>query len=203
MERFTKEEQEKFSTLLTELKKWNEHTNLTAIRDDESIIKKHFLDSLSVIEAIPPLAKNIIDVGTGAGFPGLPIAFLNHIVNLLKLTNVKVICERAEDTGHVESYREKYDVAVSRGVASLPTLLEYCLPFVKIDGVFIAQKMSGSDELKQSENALNILGGAFSKTISIKDDSGVQKELIIIEKKKTTEDKYPRRKGLPSKKPIY
>ena len=210
-----------FEKLMEELKAWNEHTNLTAIRDDEGIIKKHFLDSLSVIQAIPKEAKNLIDVGSGAGFPGLPIAivrpdlsvtlleasekkveFLKHAVSALGLKNASAVNGRAEDIGKNPEHREKYDVAAARAVAELKVLAEYALPFVKIGGIMIAQKSADSPELENSKNALEILGGSNPKLVPIEIQGLEPRQLVIISKTKPTPSEYPRRSGMPSKKPL-
>ena len=210
-----------FSTFLDELKLWNERTNLTAIREDDDIIKKHFLDSLSVLSAIPKNTQTVIDVGTGAGFPGLPIAiaepnisvtllessdkkveFLKHIVSKLELKNVIVLSGRAEDGGKNLSHREKYDVATARAVANLATLAEYLLPFIRIGGKMIAQKSAETPEIDGAKNAIEILGGGNLQIIPIIIRDLEPRNLIVIEKIKSTPSEYPRRIGVPSKKPL-
>ncbi len=211
----------KFSKLLSELKKWNDHTNLTAIRDDAGIEKKHFLDSLSVIPNIPKEAKTLVDVGTGAGFPGLPIAiecpelavtlietsekkvlFLKHVVAELELHNVTIVNSRAEDAGKNPEFREKFDVAVARAVAGLPTLSEYLLPLVRVGGMMIAQKSINEEEISNSTNALKILGGAKPVLVPIKIDGLAPRQLVIVTKEKPTPIEYPRRSGIPLRKPL-
>lgn len=213
----TEAQQETFATFLHELKAYNDHTNLTAIRDDAGIIKKHFLDSLTVLSAIPKNATSLIDIGTGAGFPGLPIAimmpnlqvtllesigkkttFLNQIVEKLNLQNVTVINGRAEDVISEKNLREQFDVAVARAVAELRMLVEYTLPFVKVGGIFIAQKSAGETEVAHAQNALTTLGGKIVKQIPLADD----RQLIIIEKAKATPADYPRRAHIIAKKPL-
>lgn len=214
----TKDQQEKFAIFLRELKAYNEHTNLTAIRDDAGIIKKHFLDSLSVLQAIPETARTLIDIGSGPGFPGLPIAimkpelhvtllevtakktaFLNHIVQTLGLTNVTVVTTRAEEAAKENNFREQFDVATARAVAELRTLVEYAMPFIKVGGIFIAQKMSGQTEIDEAQNAISVLGGTLNQTISLQAE---ERQLIVIKKIKPTPAEYPRRIGLATKKPL-
>lgn len=211
----------KFSILLNELKAWNEKVNLTAITEDKDILKKHFEDSLSVLKALPENTESIIDVGSGAGFPGLPIgisrpdikitllesvgkkvAWLEHIIKKLNLKNIKVLNGRAEDFGQNPDFREKFDVAVSRGVAELRVLAEYCLPFVKVGGLMIAQKNINSVEIDKAKNSLSVLGGAIEAIIPIHIDGLEDRQLIVIKKISETPKNYPRRAGMPAKKMI-
>lgn len=206
------------------LKEWNEKINITAIKDDEEIDIKHFLDSITLINTGLFNEKiRVIDVGTGGGFPGLPlkiindnidlvlldslkkrINFLDEVISKLKLNNVETIHGRAEDYGKDDNYREKFNIATSRAVASLDILSEYTLPFVKVGGYFIAMK--GEDiekELKNAENAIKTLGGRFKEKILIKlPGTDIVHSLIIIEKIKETSPKYPRQAGKPKKKPL-
>jgi 16S rRNA (guanine527-N7)-methyltransferase len=210
-----------FKILLAELKQWNSHTNLTAIRDDQGIVEKHFFDSLTVLEAIPSGAKKHIDIGSGAGFPGIPIAivrpelqvtliesvqkkvaFLNHIVEKLQLKNVTVINDRAENLGHTKTLREQYDSATGRAVAELRVLVEYTLPFLKIGGIVIAQKTIHIEEIALASNALSILGGTIKARIPVLSAGSAERELIVIEKVHPTPAEYPRKSGTPSKKPL-
>lgn len=213
---------QKFSLYLKELQKWNEKVNLTGIRDKKEIIIKHFLDSLSCALGTDDLSsKSGIDIGTGAGFPGIPlkiiysdfritlldssikkIKFLEHIVKILKLTDVEVLYGRAEDFAKKE-YREKYDFVFARAIAKLPVLIEICLPFVKIGGIFIAQKSDYEKELKKSEKVLNIIGGRLKEIKEINVPFlDAKRFLIIIEKEKSTPLEFPRRAGIPQKRPI-
>lgn len=207
-----------------ELLDWNEKFNLTAIRDSEGIRTKHFLDSLSsILELRTPLPGTLVDVGTGAGFPGIPLkimfpsmhltllesvgkkaAFCQHMVDLLQLDNVEVLTARAEDLGQNAAYREKFDWAVARAVAGMPILLEYLLPLVRIGGAVLAQKgESAHAEVQAADKAMRILGGSLRK-ISPVTLPGVVEErfLVVIDKKSATPPQYPRRAGLPSKKPL-
>ena len=206
---------EKYCSLLVE---WNEKINLTAITEKEEVFTKHIVDSLIGEEFIKKNAT-VIDIGTGAGFPSLPIKivredinltlndclnkrliFLNEVINKLGLKNVSTLHSRAEDLNK----NVKYDYALSRAVASLNTLSEYCLPFVKEGGYFIAYKSKDIDEeLKNSEKAIEILGGKIEevKEISIPNTDIVRK-LVVIKKIKQTPNKYPRGKNLPKTKPL-
>lgn len=209
-----------------ELLAWNRRLNLTRITEPDEIVIKHFLDSLSVVLALPdelPPAFSIIDVGSGAGFPGLPLkialpdikltlleatrkktAFLQHIVDILKLNGVAVITARAEEAGRHSAHRAKYDLAVARAVAQLPILVEYMLPFVKVGGWVIVQKgQQPGQEIKAATNALEILGGNVDQILPVTVPRlPAARHLVIIQKIKQTPKQYPRRPGLPAKKPI-
>lgn len=207
-----------------ELLEWNKKINLTAIRDVESIRTKHFLDSFSCVlvwKANPPL--HLIDVGTGAGFPGIPLKilypnmkltlvesvgkktrFCRHIVDELGLENVNVIHTRAEDLAHDSNHREKYDWAVARAVAKLNVLSEYLIPLVKIGGRMLAQKgESGPAEAQSAENAMKLLGGKLDGLIPV-NLPGVAEDryLVVAEKIAATPLKYPRKPGIPTKQPL-
>lgn len=206
------------------LKEWNKKINITSITDDEEIDIKHFIDSITPLTT-DLFRKDIkmIDIGTGGGFPGVPlkiinedmevvlldslkkrIIFLNEIIDKLDLKNIISIHGRAEELGRDKSYREKYDIAISRAVASLNTLSEYCLPFVKVGGFFISMKGSDVDEeLKEAEKSIRILGGKLKEKKVIKLPlSDITHSLIIIEKIKETPTKYPRAGGKPKKNPL-
>ncbi len=206
------------------IKEWNQKIDITAITDDKEIDEKHFLDSLSLAKLpITYSGKKLIDIGTGGGFPGIPIKiwepsikltlldslnkriiFLDEVIKNLKLNESEAIHARAEETFRDKKYREKYDIAVSRAVAPLPTLLEYCLPAVKKGGLFIAMKGPGGDEeLKLAENAIEVLGGAV-KSVGhfVWTESEYERTIIIIEKIKGTPKVYPRGQGKPRKNPL-
>ena len=207
-----------------ELMEWNEKFNLTAIRDAEGIRTKHFLDSFSCTLAwkeTPP--RRLVDVGTGAGFPGLPLKilypsiqltliesvgkkanFCRHMVEVLKLDATEVITARAEDLGQMPAHREAYDWAVARAVADLPTLAEYLLPLVQIDGVMLAQKgQSALAEVHKAGNALKILGGAMRQLLPVTLPGVVEERyLVVVDKIAATPDGYPRKPGIPAKKPL-
>ena len=213
---------EKFYKYMNLLLKWNEVMNLTTIIEPDEIIIKHFIDSLTVNKYIKDNQK-IIDVGTGAGFPGIPIKiwkeninlslldslnkrlnFLNEVIKENELKNVQTIHSRAEDAGKDVIYREKYDIAISRAVAPLNTLVEYLLPFVKVGGKCICMKAGNiEEEVENAKNAIKILGGKLEKIDSFKLlDTDISRSIIIIEKETNTPNKYPRKAGDPSKKPI-
>lgn len=212
----------KFLVYMTNLLEWNEKINLTAITDEDDIILKHFIDSLTILEYIPE-KSNVIDVGTGAGFPGIPlkivredinmtlmdslnkrITFLNEIINKLGLKKINAIHSRAEELAKIPEHREKYDIAVSRAVANLSTLSEYMIPFVKVGGKCICMKGSNiEEELKTAKNAIKELGGEIEKVINFKlPDSDNERNIIIIKKVRNTKNKYPRKAGMPSKEPL-
>jgi 16S rRNA (guanine527-N7)-methyltransferase len=211
-------------TFERELMAWNEKFNLTAIRDPEGIRTKHFLDSFSCELAWkenPP--RRLIDIGTGAGFPGIPIKilypsmhltlvesvgkkanFCRHMVNVLKLEATEVITARAEDVGQLSKYREAYDWAVARAVANLSVLAEFLLPLVQVGGAMLAQKgQSGPIETHKAEVAFNILGGRIRQLIPVT-LPGVADErfLVVVDKIAATPSQYPRKPGDPAKKPL-
>ena len=195
----------------------NSHTNLTAITDPSEIEIKHFKDSLTVQDYIKEGDK-VLDIGAGAGFPGIPlriekeidltligsvnkkVKFMNEVIEKLELENARAIHVRAED--FAKDQREKYDVVVSRAVANMRTLSEYCLPFLKVGGLFIALKgPKAMEELAEAKNAIEILGGEVIETESI-DLSGNDRVNIVVQKIKKTKNKYPRGKNLPKKSPL-
>ncbi len=214
----------KFEKYKELLKEWNNKINITSIEDDEEIYIKHFLDSILLLSnENSNEIKSIIDVGTGGGFPGLPlkivndnfsvtlldslrkrIDFLQEVVNELNLKEVNLIHGRAEDFGKDEKYREKFDICVSRAVAPLNVLGEYCIPFVKVGGYFAAYKSENiSEEIDTCRNAVEKLGGIIKevKEISLPNTDIIRK-IVIIEKVKETSEIYPRKAGKPSKDPL-
>ena len=220
------DEVEKLFSYMDLIKIWNNKFNLTSIDDDHDFIVKHFLDSLSILPFIKKFENidniNIIDIGTGAGFPAIPlkiilkdinitmldavekkVKFLDVCISTLKLKNTKAFHGRAEDYGHNKEHREKYDIAVARAVASLPVLLEYCLPFVKKDGIFIAMKGKNMEEVSASQRALNELGGKIEEIeeITLPSSDNVR-NIIIVKKFRQTPPNYPRKAGKPSKRPL-
>lgn len=211
-------------TLETELLDWNRKFNLTALRDSEAIRTKHFLDSFACALAWGAQnPKRLVDVGTGAGFPGLPLKilypamrvtlvesvgkkamFCEHMVGMLNLEQVEVIKGRAEDVGCAPGHREQYDWAVARAVADLHVLCEYLLPLVRVGGTALALKgESGPAEAQSAEKAMHVLGGRLKQIIRL-DLPGVAEEryLILVEKAAATPPKYPRKAGTPMKHPL-
>lgn len=213
---------EQFDKYMDLLLEWNEKINLTAITEKNQIILKHFIDSLTISKYIENNSK-VIDVGTGAGFPGIPlkiynntlnitlldslnkrINFLNEVINELQLEKIQAIHSRAEDLARNNNYREKFDYAISRAVANLSTLSEYLLPYVKVNGKCICMKGPNiNEEVKNSKQALKRLGGEI---IDIKNftlpESDIERNIIIIKKIKNTDKEFPRKAGIPAKKPL-
>lgn len=206
---------------MTILLDWNEKINLTAITNVDEIIEKHFIDSLTILRYIKDSDK-VIDVGTGAGFPGIPLAinsnanltlldslnkrinFLEEVKNTLGLSNVQNIHGRAEEAARQKNHREIYDLAVSRAVAPMNILVEYLLPFVKVGGICICMKgPNASEEISNANNAINLLGGKYIDQINIKLKNGeIDRNLIIIKKINNISNKYPRKPGVPTKQPL-
>ena len=232
----TPEQQAAFDIYYRELMTWNARMNLTAIVDHDQVVVKHFLDSLS----IGPILRNVIanhpersgakskdaiqliDIGTGAGFPGIPlkiafpdlqlallettgkkVEFLKHVIAHLNLHDVNAIQARAEDLGHDLAHRERHDIAIARAVANLATLAEYALPFVRKSGVFIAQKgVAVDDEVHQAMRALQVLGGRVREIVPVQLPGLEPRHVIVIEKIAATPAPYPRRAGIPERKPL-
>lgn len=220
----TERQEEQFIRYYELLIQWNKVMNLTGITEFDQVLLKHFADSLSIAGTVDMKKINTcIDVGTGAGFPGIPIKiafphikvilldslnkrikFLNQIVEELELNDVVTLHGRAEDYAKKEEYREQFDLCASRAVANLSTLSEYCLPFIKKGGCFVSYKSADSDEeIKMSEKALDILGGKIEKIDKFTlPGSDMGRALVMIEKVKNTPRKYPRKAGVPSKEPL-
>ncbi len=209
----------KYKELLME---WNQKINLTAIEEENEILVKHFIDSFSIIPFLKTANTRLIDVGTGAGFPGIPVkiaceaaevvlldslakrvSFLNIVINELALANITAVHGRAEEFGVKPEYREKFDISVARAVAALPVLLEYCLPFVKVDGFFIAMKGSSTEEVSGSQKALDRLGGKIEEVKEfVLPFSDIKRNIIIVRKFRQTPTAYPRKAGKPAKEPL-
>lgn len=216
------EQIEKMYVFMNEMIAWNKNVNLTAIIEPEEIILKHFIDSLTIAKNIK-INASVIDVGTGAGFPGIPlkiiredlnivlldslnkrVTFLNHIIDTLHLKKIEAVHARVEEFAKNKKYRESFDIATSRAVANLSTLSEYLLPMIKIGGNAICMKGSEvEEEIEKSKNAINVLGG---KIIEVErfclPKTDMKRNNIMIEKVKNTPTNYPRKAGTPSKEPI-
>ena len=213
------EQFKKYKNLLLE---WNEKINLTAITEEDDIIVKHFVDSMTILKYIEE-GKLIVDVGTGAGFPGIPVKiantgievtlvdslnkrllFLEDVISKLELKQIKTVHSRAEEFGQNKMYREKFDIATSRAVANLSVLVEYLLPLVKVGGKCICMKGSEiEDELKNSKEAIKILGGQIESVEEFTlPGSDIKRNIVVIKKIKQTSNRYPRKPGVPSKNPL-
>jgi 16S rRNA (guanine527-N7)-methyltransferase len=225
---FNARQVKQFELYYQELIEWNRKINLTAITDYSSVQVKHFLDSLTITLALPEEGAerpdcNIVDIGTGAGFPGLPLkilfpqprlvliepttkktAFLHHLIHKLELENVEVLNSRAEEAAHLPLYREQFSLVLSRAVALLPILVELTLPFCRIGGRFVAQKKGKLDrEIDGAEKAIATLGGKLDQIKKIELDEFYDvRYLVIIDKVYPTPIKYPRRPGMPRRRPI-
>lgn len=206
------------------LVEWNKVMNLTAITEYEEVIEKHFIDSLASVKVCDyEGVTSVIDIGTGAGFPGIPlkiafphlqvvlldslnkrIKFLDEVIEKLGLEGIRTIHGRAEDFAKQKEYRECFDLCVSRAVANLSTLSEYCLPYVKVGGKFVPYKSGKIDEeLSQSKNAVKILGGKVTDVVKFYlGDTDMERSFVVVKKEKNTPKKFPRKAGLPGKEPL-
>lgn len=216
-----------FQLYYEELMDWNKRINLTSITNYEDVQLKHFLDSLTIVIALENVSWSkdnfsLLDIGTGAGLPGIPIkiihpeiqlvliesvakktSFLQHIIAKLELDQVKVLTGRAEDLAHHSDYREKFDLVVSRALSKLPTLAELTLPFCRKGGLFIAYKKGAiEEELNQSIKAIDLLGGRLKEIKVIDMELLDRRSLVMVEKISSTPPNYPRRAGIPEKRPL-
>ena len=224
----SQEQKKQFITYYEYLVEKNKVMNLTAITEYNEVILKHFLDSLSIVKVgsfdqKKLTGKSVIDIGTGAGFPGIPLKiafpelkitlldslnkrvnFLNEVITELQLKDINAIHGRAEDYAHNDIYREKYDLCVSRAVANLSTLSEYCIPYVKVEGKFVSYKAGEcEEEINSAKKAVNMLGGKIEEKIDfILPETDISRTFIVIGKLRNTSIKYPRKSGLPSKEPL-
>ena len=221
---FTDKQIEQFMKYYDLLIEKNKVMNLTAITDLNEVMTKHFLDSVLISNVLNMSDfYTLVDVGTGAGFPGIPIKilfphlkvtlidslnkrlkFLDDVISELELDGIETVHGRAEDLGNNDLYREKYDLCVSRAVANISTLSEYCIPFIKLNGYFICYKADGCmNEINIGKNAIKVLGGEIEEIVDFNlPDTDIKRKIINIKKIKNTPKKYPRKPGLPSKEPI-
>lgn len=219
----SEEQKNKFITYYEMLIQWNSVMNLTAITEFQDVVQKHFLDSLSLVRACELSDQRLIDIGTGAGFPGIPlkiafpqlqitlldslnkrVQFLDAVIQELHLDKINAVHGRAEDFAKQAEYREGFDLCVSRAVSNMTTLSEYCLPYVKVGGAFISYKSERlTQELEAAAHAISILGGSVQDQIEFHlPGSDIYRNLLVIKKDSSTPKKYPRKAGVPSKSPI-
>jgi 16S rRNA (guanine527-N7)-methyltransferase len=213
---------EKFKIYKNLLISWNEKINLTSITDDRNVAIKHFLDSISISKYIVNKNTKLLDVGTGAGFPGIPlkilykdlnvtlldslkkrVTFLQKVIDQTSINGINCIHGRAEDFGKNKNYREKFNFVTARAVARLPILIEYCLPFLELNGIFIAMKGNSDEEIKDSKKALEMLGGEIINVEKFELPYNKEnRSVIIIQKQRQTPTRFPRKAGKPTSNPL-
>jgi 16S rRNA (guanine527-N7)-methyltransferase len=220
----SKEQMQQFEMYYDLLVQWNEVMNLTAITEYDEVMQKHFVDSLALCQGVKiEDLESLIDIGTGAGFPGIPlkimyphlkvvlldslnkrIKFLNEVIEKLGLKDITALHGRAEDFAKQKEYRENFDLCVSRAVANLSSLSEYCIPYVKKGGMFVSYKSGAvEEELEMAKKAIFLLGGEKKEVVKFTlPDSDIERSLVLIEKVQGTPKKYPRKAGLPAKEPL-
>ena len=220
-EKITENQAKSFYEYMLLLLGWNQKINLTAITDEKEIINKHFIDSISINKYLKE-TKNVMDIGTGAGFPGIPLKLLNKDINFilvdslnkrinflaevkekLELKQLELVHSRVEDLAQNAKYREKIDVVVSRAVANLSVLLEYMLPFIQKNGICICMKGPNvEEEIEKANNAIETLGGKIENIEHLKLPGELERNILVIRKVKETPKKYPRKAGIPAKQPL-
>ena len=221
---FDQEQINQFDEYYEILVEWNKVMNLTGITEYQEVVEKHFLDSLSIVKVMDmDQAERVIDIGTGAGFPGIPlkiafpkldivlldslnkrIRFLDHVIEELGLEGIRTIHGRAEDYARDGKYRERFDLCVSRAVANLSSLSEYCLPYVKVGGRFVSYKSGDiEEEVNDASKAIALLGGKKERIEKFQlPDTDIQRSFVVIGKTKNTQKRYPRKAGMPTKEPL-
>jgi 16S rRNA (guanine527-N7)-methyltransferase len=223
--RLSETQTSRFVRYYDELARWNERVNLTSITEWEAVQSRHFLDSLSAALALSPQmlqSSSFIDVGSGGGFPGLPLklafpgmrgtlleatakktAFLAHLSEILELEDISVRTGRAETLAHEAEMREAFDMALARAVAEVATLAELTLPFVRVGGIVVMHKKADiADELEQAQGAIETLGGRLREVLPVTLPGLDERALVVLEKQHPTPERYPRRPGMPAKRPL-
>lgn len=219
---FSEEKAEKLFEYMKLILEWNEKINVTAVKDELEFVEKHFIDTLKVNQLLQTNSERILDIGTGAGIPGIPLKIyypekkftlidavnkkvnvVNDVIEKLKLDKIEALHIRAEDLAQDVNYREQFDIVITRAVSKLVTISEYMLPFLKIGGTAICMKGPNiEEEIKTAEKAISVLGGKIEKIQNFMINDEFERNLIVIKKIRKTENKYPRKQGKPEKEPI-